>query len=107
MIRKRHDRPGAAERFGDQYVLTPSQPINHSDRGGAVGGLNSKHPIRSLQFTDPRYPFIPVNEPDRMYVSFDDTNAIQVLDPVSIGVSLGETAERPSLPVKKLITYFD
>ncbi len=92
----------------DHYLLIPPIPINNSDRPfGGIGGLNTKYPVRFLPQTDPRFPHVPANEPDRMYVSFADTDAIQVLDPVRVGTSIGELKERVGRPVKKLVSFFE
>ena len=90
----------------DLYLVRPPASPNNSDRGFApYGGLNSRYPLRGLTPADPRFPFVPTYEPERMYVAFQDTDDIQVLDPLDLSVSLGKI-EGSGVGVKKLVTYF-
>ena len=93
----------------DYLELEPSISPNNSDRGGPpVGGVNSRHPIRFLPITDPRFPIAPAAEADRMYVSFEDSDKIQVLSPLEVGVAIDETeGAGPGITIRKLITYFE
>ncbi len=91
----------------DAYSLSPSQPPNNDGRGFAgYGGRSSRHPMQLLTPADPRFPHVPVVEPDRMYVAFEDTDRVQILDPVRVGVSLGELQEPTGVGVKKLVGYY-
>jgi hypothetical protein len=75
-----------------------SQPPN-PDRTGRV---NSHSPVR----TTPGSMFT-AWVPDRLYVSFDDTDVIQVLDPESLGVVVNTIEGNGGPGVKRLVTYFE
>ena len=90
----------------DMFLVRPPASPNNADRGfSPYGGLNSRFQLRGLNPADPRFPFVPTYEPERMYVAFQDTDDIQVLDPLDLSVSLG-TIEGGGVGVKKLVTYF-
>ena len=90
----------------EAYRMIPSQPPSNDLRGTpGFGGPSSRHPIRFLAPSDPRTPYMPVVEPDRMYVSYEDTDVIQILDPVRVGVTVG-TVEPAGIGIKKLISYY-
>ena len=90
----------------EAYRMIPSQPPSNDLRGSpGYGGPSSRHPIRFLAPSDPRFPYMPVVEPDLMYVSYEDTDVIQILDPVRVGVSVG-TVEPAGIGIKKLISYY-
>lgn len=92
----------------DSYSLLTTQPPSQDGRGTpGFGGKNSRHPIQFVQPPDPRAPHLPVVEPDRMYVAFEDSDRIQVLDPIRIGAQLGELKERTGVGVRKLVGYYD
>lgn len=90
------------------YSANPPGAVNQDLRGTpGFGGVNSRHPIRFLPPSDPRAPHTAVVEPDRMYVSFEDTDRIQVLDPARVGISLGEVTEGTGYGVRRLISYYE
>ncbi|MSR47858.1 MAG: hypothetical protein EXS13_12495 [Planctomycetes bacterium] len=92
----------------EDYSATPTGAASQDGRGtSGFGGLNSRHPIQFLPPTDPRAPHTATVEPDRMYVSFEDTDRIQVFDPVRIGVAIGELKEGTGYGVRRLISYYD
>jgi len=91
----------------DAYRMFPAQPPSNDLRGQpGFGGANSRHPIRFLPPSDPRNPHMAVVEPDRMYVAFEDSDTIQVLDPIRVGITVG-TVEPAGVGVRKLVGYFD
>jgi YVTN family beta-propeller protein len=91
----------------DQYRMFPAQPPSNDLRGTpGFGGASSRHPIRFIQPPDPRAPHMPVVEPDRMYVAFEDSDTIQIIDPIRVGISIG-TIEPAGVGVRKLVSYFD
>ena len=90
----------------EAYRMIPAQPPSNDLRGApGYGGASSRHPIRFLAPSDPRFPHMPVVEPDRMYVAFEDSDTIQILDPVRVGVTVG-TVEPAGIGIKKLISYY-
>jgi hypothetical protein len=92
----------------DAYTLLPVQPPNNDGRGNSgFGGRNSRHPIQFLTPPDPRAPHCPTIEPDRMYVSFEDSDQIQILDPIRVGVNLGAVKENTGIGIKKLVGYYN
>jgi hypothetical protein len=92
----------------DAYSLMPSQPSSNDGRGVAgFGGRNTRHPIQFLAPTDPRFPHVPIVEPDRLYVAFEDSDRIQILDPIRVGVALGELNETTGIGVRRLVGYYN
>ncbi len=92
----------------DSYSLLTTQPPSQDGRGTpGFGGKNTRHPIQFVQPPDPRAPHLPIVEPDRMYVAFEDSDRIQVLDPIRIGAAIGELKERTGVGVRKLVGYYD
>jgi len=93
----------------DAYRLLPSQPTNNDGRGPApgFGGRNTRHPIQFLFPADPRFPHCAQVEPDRMYVAFEDSDRIQILDPIRVGVTIGEINDSPGMGVRKLVGYYN
>ncbi|MBM4013551.1 MAG: hypothetical protein FJ293_01110 [Planctomycetes bacterium] len=92
----------------EHYSTNPPGTANQDLRGTpGFGGINSRHPIRFMPPPDPRAPHTAAVEPDRMYVAFEDTDRIQVLDPARVGISLGELKEGTGFGVRRLISYFE
>ena len=92
----------------DSYSALPTLTPSQDGRGTpGFGGKNTRHPIQFLNPPDPRAPHTAVVEPDRMYVAFEDTDRIQVLDPLRVGATIGEINERTGVGVRKLIGYYN
>jgi len=92
----------------DAYSLFTTQTPNWEFRGPAgFGGASSRHPVRFPPPGDPRNPHLPVVEPDRLYLAFEDTDFIQVLDPVRVGASIGVVKDRTGNGVRKLVGYYN
>jgi YVTN family beta-propeller protein len=87
-----HNSPSAAPNLANTSV----PPVVER-----TGRLNSKHPMRLN--TPSCYPAV---TPDRLYVSFEDTDTIQVLAPTSVGVILNTLPGTGVGGVKKLGAYF-
>ncbi len=92
------------------YMRVPTDRPNNSDMGFDLRGnpaFNSRFPVRNAfqnVSLDTR-PTVPAWEPDRLYVAFEDTDVVQVLDPVITGRTVG-TVEATGVGVRKLVTYF-
>jgi YVTN family beta-propeller protein len=85
--------PVGAPNFGSP-ALSPPRPES-------TGFVNSRHHMRLIPNTA-----VPVWNPDRLYVSFTDTDVIQVLDPQNAGVVLNTIEGNGGLGVKKLAAYW-
>lgn len=89
------------------YHSTPSGTPNLGAFGKTVdptkaGSLNSKNHMRNQGG-----PSFPVWTPDRLYVSFADTDSIQVLDPLNAGTILSTiSGASTSGGVKKLTSFW-
>lgn len=93
--------------FNNATVFSAQAP-NNAFRGFPVGGnQNTRYPWRFLPQSDLRFPEVAVaaQEADRLYVSFADSDVIQVLDPLRSGRVLG-SVEPAGVGVRRLATYF-
>src|SRR5262249_25607990 len=84
--------PSGAPNFG--ATTTPPSPEQ-------AGFINSKNHMRLVPAS-----MAVVMQPDRLYVSFDDTDVIQVLDPASAGVISNTIAGHGQQGTKKLCTFW-
>ncbi len=84
----------AAPNFGGPG-LSPPKPEQ-------TGFTNSHSPIRAVGGG-----MIPAWTPDRLYVSFQDRDVIQALDPSNAGIVLNTSPGTGTGGVKKLCTYFE
>jgi hypothetical protein len=92
----------------DAYSTTPTQPPSMDSRGTpGFGARNSRHPIQFIAPPDPLSPHTAVVTPDRMYVAFEDVDRIQILDPIRVGIALGEVKEPTGVGIKKLVGYYN
>ena len=88
------------------YRTNPSSAPNFGGVGDAPqpersGGINSKNFLRLQSFSAAM-----ALAPDRLYVSFDDTDQIQVLSPTSAGLVLKTIEGHGGTGTKKLGTYW-
>ncbi len=87
------------------YQANPAQAPNQSLSGSPVnpikvGTINSRN---HFVYVPPA--LIPVWQPDRLYVSFQDADVVQVLDPSLAGVIINETDSAKG-GIKKLMTFY-
>lgn len=88
-----NEKPIGSPNLGYSALL-PSRPEE-------LGYTNSRHHMRLVPGTQ-----IPVWNPDRVYVSFADTDVIQVLDPIDAGTILNTIEGNGGLGVKKLTSFW-
>jgi len=85
----------------------PSYVTNYGDLGqNPISSLpvNNKHPIRIVPINPTVPTYIPALNPDRLFVSFEDTTSIDVLD-VNMGLKVNTITGLP-YGVKVLKSYF-